>query len=125
MIEIEHLRHGRGLERDNKPMPEKTLVRYLLGMEPREWYETLNRKVFSWVDEKRLARLLGARAHRDGPHLVLELRPEGLMRRHSRRVSLSRINSGATFAMNPALRGVGTFRFAAEHLRTNPSSSWP
>ena len=43
MIEIEHLRHGRGLERDNKAMSEKTLVRYLVGMEPREWYETLNR----------------------------------------------------------------------------------
>jgi hypothetical protein len=60
-------------------------------MTPREWYETLNRRVFFWVDRKRLVKLLGARAYRDRPHLVLELDTSGL-RRHAADVTLSAIN---------------------------------
>ncbi len=115
MVELVHPEHGRALVRDNKPMQERVLERCLVGMEPREWYETLNRKVFFWVDRGRLIRLLGARAYRDRPHLVLELDAAGLLRRHGLRVSLSGINSGATFAMNPAPRGPGTFRPIVEH----------
>jgi hypothetical protein len=48
------------LVRDNKPMREKVLAQCLVGMEPTAWYETLNRRVFFWVDRKRLVRLLGA-----------------------------------------------------------------
>lgn len=107
---IDHPEHGRALIRDNKPMQQKTLERCLTGMTPREWYETLNRRVFFWVDRKRLLKLLGARAYRDRPHLVLELNTEGLLRRHAENVTLSAINSGATFAMNPAPRGPDTFR---------------
>ena len=44
---VEHPEHGRALIRDNKPMQEKTLGRCLTGMTPREWYESLNRRVFS------------------------------------------------------------------------------
>lgn len=119
-VEIRHPEHGRALVRDNKPMQEKALGRCLIGMEPTEWYETLNRRVFFWVDRRRLIRLLGARAYRDRPHLVLELNTEQLMRRHWWRVSLSGINSGATFSMNPASRGPGTFRRIADHPQNDP-----
>ena len=119
-VEIRHPEHGRALVRDNKPMQEKALGRCLIGMEPTEWYETLNRRVFFWVDRRRLIRLLGARAYRDRPHLVLELDTEQLMRRHWWRVSLSGINSGATFSMNPASRGPGTFRRIADHPQNDP-----
>ena len=115
MVELLHPEHVRALVRDNKPMQERVLERCLAGMEPREWYETLNRRVFLWVDRGRLLKLLGARAYRDRPHLVLELDAEGLLRRHAPSVSLSAINSGATFAMNPAPRGPETFRHIAEH----------
>jgi hypothetical protein len=106
---------GKVLIRDNKPMQEATLRRCLSGLTPREWYENLNRRVFFWVEWERLARLLGARANRDRPHLVLEVDTAGLLRSHSERIALSSINSGATFAMSPASRGPDTFRRIAEH----------
>jgi hypothetical protein len=96
-------------------MQEKTLERCLTGMTPREWYETLNRRVFFWVERGRLLKLLGARAYRDRPHLVLELDTARLLRRHGARITLSSINSGATFTMNPAPRGPGTFRPIEDH----------
>jgi hypothetical protein len=120
IVQIEHPEHGRVLVRDNKPMQEKVLERCLVGMSPREWYETLNRRVFFWADRSRLLRLLGARAYRDRPHLVLELETAELVRRHAPRVSLSGINSGATFSMNPAPRGPETFRCIADHPQGAP-----
>jgi uncharacterized protein DUF7002 len=86
-------------------------------MTPREWYETLNRRVFFWVDRKRLIKLLGERAYRDRPHLVLELDTAELLLRYENDVTLSAINSGATFAMNPDPRGPGTFRRIGDHPR--------
>ena len=115
MEAVDHPEHGRALIRDNKPMQEKTLERCLTGMTPREWYETLNRRVFFWVDRRRLLKLLGARAYRDRPHLVLELDTAELLRRHEDDVTLSAINSGATFAMNPSPRGPETFRRIEDH----------
>jgi hypothetical protein len=117
MEAIEHPDHGRAVIRDNKPMQEAVLERCLTGMGTREWYETLNRRVFFWVDSRRLLRLLGARAYRDRPHLVLELDTAELLRRHAEDVALSAINSGATFAMNPAPRGPDTFRRIGDHPR--------
>ena len=109
IVALEHTEHGRALVRDNKPMHESVLERCLAGMTSRDWYETLDRRVFFWVDYKRLVRLLGAKAYRDRPHLVLELETAELLRRHREKVSLSPINSGATFTMNPAPRGAEHF----------------
>jgi hypothetical protein len=115
MEAVEHPVHGRALIRDNKPMREAVLERCLAGMSPRGWYETLNRRVFFWVDGRWMLRLLGARAYRNRPHLVLELDTAGLLRRHAEGVTLSAINSGAAFAMNPAPRGPDTFRRIEDH----------
>ena len=120
IVEIEHPVLGKALVRDNKPMQEKTLEKCLVGMTPREWYETLNRRVFFWVDEGRLKKLLGARAYRDRPHLVLEISTAELLRRHHDRVLLSSINSGATFTMNPAPRGSDTFKSIFDHPEGKP-----
>jgi hypothetical protein len=120
MVRIEHPGHGEAWIRDNKPMLESVLVRCLSGMDPREWYETLNRRVFFWPDRQRLLKLLGARAYRARPHLVLEVDTARLLRRHARHVTLSPINSGATFTMNPAPRGPDTFRRIADHPEGKP-----
>ena len=101
-------------------MQEKALEKSLSGFTAREWYETLNRRVFFWVEWKRLQKLLGARAYRDRPHLVLEVDTAKLLERHAGRVTLSPINSGATFPMNPAPRGPETFRHIAEHDPAKP-----
>ncbi len=115
ILRVEHPEHGVALVRDNKPMQGKSLKKCLVGMTPREWYEHLNRRVFFWVERKRLLKLLGARAYRDRPHLVLEVETAGLLERHAERVSLSPINSGATFALGPAPRGPDTFRRIADY----------
>lgn len=118
IVEISHPELGRALIRDNKHMHEKTLERCLVGMTPREWYETLNRKVFFWLEEKRLINLLGARAYRDRPHLVLEVETAELLRRHGDSVSLSPTNSGVTFTVNPAPRGPDTFKHISDHPKS-------
>ena len=120
IIRIEHPEHGAAFIRDNKPMQQKALERCLSEMTPREWYEHLNRRVFFWVEWKRLLKLLGARAYRDRPHLVLEVDAAGLLDRHADRASLSPINSGATFAIDPAPRGPDTFRCIADHPNGKP-----
>jgi hypothetical protein len=102
IVQLKHPEHGMALIRDNKPMQEKSLEKCLHGMTPREWYERLSRRVFFWVEWERLLKLLGARAYRDRPHLVLKVDAAKLLERHVDRVALSPINSGATFAMNPA-----------------------
>lgn len=120
IVRVEHPEHGVALVRDNKPMQEKSLERCLYGMTPREWYEHLNRRVFFWVERERLLKLLGARAYRDRPHLVLEVDAAALLERHAERASLSPINSGATFALGPAPRGPDTFRRVADHPEDEP-----
>ncbi len=120
IVRIEHPEYGVAFIRDNKPMQEKSLEKCLYGMTPREWYEHLNRRVFFWVERKRLLKLLGARAYRDRPHLVLEVDAAALLRRHVEKVSLSPINSGATFALGPALRGLDTFRRITDHPDGKP-----
>ena len=120
IVRVEHPEHGVALVRDNKPMQEKALEKCLHGMTPREWYEHLNYRVFFWVEWKRLLKLLGAKAYRDRLHLVLEVDAAALLERHAERVSLSPINSGATFALGPAPRGPDTFRRITDHPDGKP-----
>ncbi len=120
IVRVEHPKHGSAFIRDNKPMQEKSLEKCLLEMTPREWYEHLNQRVFFWAERKRLLKLLGARENRDRLHLVLEVDTAELLRRHGERVTLSPINSGATFALGPAPRGPDTFRRIADHPHGKP-----
>ena len=68
----------------------------------------MNQRVLFWVSEKRLNRLLAARAYREKQHCVLTLQTEELVRAHAERVSLSPINSGSTI-FSPQPRGATTF----------------
>ncbi len=108
-ISISHPVHGNALIRDQTPMSDGGLRKALRGeLTPEQWYRLLNSKVFFWVAEARLERLLNARAYRDYQHIVLTVRTEELLRRHMPLVTLSPINSGAT---KPAAapRGSSTF----------------
>jgi hypothetical protein len=120
IVRLEHPEHGVALVRDNKPMQEKSLEKCLRGRTPCEWYELLNWRVFFWVEWKRLLKLLGAKAYRDRPHLVLEVDTAELLERHADRVTLSPINSGATFALGPTPRGPDTFRRIVDHPEDKP-----
>lgn len=73
-----------------------------------EWLDTLNSRVFFWLDETHLETLLGARAYRDDEHDVITVDSTLLLERHGPRVTLSPINSGATM-YTPPPRGRHTF----------------
>lgn len=107
-IQISHPRYGVAIVRDQKPMSESKLKSCLIGMEPREWYELLNRRVFFWPTIERLIRLLSARAYRSSPHVVIEVETSILFEQQLNRITLSRINSGSTF-YSPVPRGRETF----------------
>ncbi|MCW5550883.1 MAG: hypothetical protein KIS67_01830 [Verrucomicrobiae bacterium] len=107
-VAIHHPRHGRAVIRDQKPMSDGGLKRCLNGVTPREWYVILNAKVFFWPHEERLKTLLGAQAYRNDRHCVLTVDSRKLVERHSERILLSPMNSGATKPM-PHPRSRETF----------------
>jgi hypothetical protein len=107
-VTISHSSLGLAVVRDQKPMSDATLRKCLENMEPREWYETLNRKVFFWLTRERLLTLLSARPYRNREHCVLTLDTALMVERHLSRITLSPINSGCT-KPNPQPRGRQTF----------------
>jgi len=109
-VVIEHPDLGKAVVRDQRPMISDSVVaRYLDELSPEEWYRTLNRRVFFWVRERRLEKLLAAGLYRKRPHIVLVLDTRRLLARHLNRVTLSPLNSGAIFPAGKARRGPQTF----------------
>jgi hypothetical protein len=94
--------------RDQKPMSDAALTKCLLdGLTPAQWYEKLNKRTFFWLSKKSLCNLLGAKAYRNKPQIVLTLDTCSLVAAHRNRIELSPINSGSTY--NPVPRGLATF----------------
>jgi hypothetical protein len=103
--------------RDQKPMSESALRRCLVGIGPREWYRLLNQKVFFWVTQERLTKILAA--YRTIGHEVLVIDTGALLEVHSQHVRLSHINSGAA---GPAYAKRGSDLFKS--LTEFPSDLW-
>jgi hypothetical protein len=100
---------GRVVVRDQKPIDDAGLARCLEdGLTPEQWYRLLNGKVFFWLTESRLHRLLGAGAYRELSHDVLELDSAPLVAAYRDAITLSPMNSGCTKPM-PHPRGQQTF----------------
>jgi hypothetical protein len=119
-VVIEHRDYGRAVIRDNLPILDSQLASCLYGdVSVSEWYRILNRKVFFWVSEARLVRLLGARAYRNEKHDVLTVDTASLLGSHAANVVLSPINSGATRPA-PQPRGRDTFLALTDY----PFASW-
>lgn len=84
--------------RDQKPMPEERLLKALAnGTTPQQWYELINNKVFFWVEEERLHRLLGARDYRKLEHDVLTLDSATFIPAYAEKIWLCHMNSGNTW----------------------------
>lgn len=116
-VAVEHATLGTALIRDQRPMTDATLAPALIDMTPAEWYALLNARVFFWVSEGRLERLLNAYRHRD--NLVLALDSSKVLARHAAQVTLSPINSGYSLRYAQP-RGRGTFLPLAEY----PFKEW-
>jgi hypothetical protein len=107
-VELTHEVLGTAVVRDQIPLSESRLTACLTDMTLEEWLDTLNSRVFFWLDETHLETLLGARAYRDDEHDVITVDSTLLLERHGPRVTLSPINSGATM-YTPPPRGRHTF----------------
>jgi hypothetical protein len=100
--------------RDQKPLPPARLATCLEdGITPERWYRRLNSRIFFWLTEERLERLLRARAYRDDAQTVLVVRAGPLIRRYESLIELSPINSGAVFPIARP-RGDRTFKPVAK-----------
>jgi hypothetical protein len=101
--------------RDQRPMSNSALQKCLLdGLKPEDWYCTLNQKCFFWLSRTRLRRLLGAKAYRADPQVVLTMDTASLLKANQKGVLLSPYNSGSTI-MNPVKRGNDTFLPVADY----------
>jgi hypothetical protein len=118
-VMVQHPHHGSAVIRDQKPMNDSGLLRCLDGMTPEAWYRHLNLRVFFWLSEERLNRMLNAGAYRNNAHLVLILDSSRLLERHAEVVMLAPINTGATKPF-PHPRGVDTFKRMNEY----PFDDW-
>lgn len=101
---------GQIVLRDQKPMPPDRLRKALTdGTTPAQWYKLINEKVFFWAEEKRLLKLLGARAYRHLEHDVLILESAPFIRAYAEKIWLCHMNSGNTWPM-PHPRGIDVFK---------------
>lgn len=110
---LEHPTHGSAVLRDQGPLSVAKLAQCLTdGMTVEQWLVALNSRVFFWLQENRLHRML--KAYDDQDHNVLIVDTAGLVSAHQDRVRLSRINSGSTaYLARP--RGPGTFQRIEEY----------
>lgn len=114
-VTIQHSDHGTAVIRDQKPMPAIRLAPCLLdGFTPRAWYELINSRVFFWLSEERLLRLLAARAYRNRSHTVLHVDTKGLVKAYAEFIELTPINSGNTLPVGRP-RGRDTFRTISDY----------
>jgi hypothetical protein len=101
--------------RDQKPMSDSALKNCLLdGLTPEDWYRMLNQKCFFWLSRKRLRRLLGAKAYRADPQVVLTVDTASLLKANQKSILLSPYNSGSTI-MKAVKRGKSTFLPIADY----------
>lgn len=110
IVTIRHPRTGALAQiRDNKPLRVQFLEECLTDMTVQEWCELLNRKVFFWVSENRLAKLLSARAYKNRAHDVITIDTRALVERDLPNITLAPINTGATLYPSATKRGSNTF----------------
>jgi len=102
--------------RDQIPMPPGELKKCLLGgIEPSEWYEFINKRIFFWTTTTSLEIFLAAKEYKNKPQTVIKVNTKLLMDKYSDLVTLSSINSGSTYYdiqkyTKPQNRGLDTFK---------------
>jgi hypothetical protein len=96
-VAIKHSTHGQAVVRDQKPITDAALERCLLdGLTPSGWYRMLNARVFFWLTEERLQRLLNAGPYASSNHDVLSVETRALIEKYRELITLAPINTGNT-----------------------------
>lgn len=115
-----HASYGQAVIRDQKPMTDSALERCLLdGLTPSDWYRMLNGRVFFWLTEDRLQRLLNAGPYAASSHDVLFVQTRPLIEAYREFITLAPINTGNTKPY-PQPRGHTTF----SSIENYPYQAW-
>ncbi len=75
-------------------MPPSDLEAALTNLSTTQWYGFLNRKVFLWLSQDRLMRMLNAAPYRDHCHDVLTLDTHRVVSEYVEQIAVCQINSG-------------------------------
>jgi hypothetical protein len=114
-VTIRHPSYPPVTVRDQHPMSDSALRRSLQGgMTPADWHRTLNSRVFFWLTEDRLNRMLSSPPYAKLPHLILVLRTSAVVKQNWDRVWLAPMNSGCTVPFAHP-RGPDTFSRPADY----------
>jgi hypothetical protein len=108
-VTVSHPKHGQAVIRDQIPLHDSHLAKCLRdGLTPRDWHDRLNERVFFWLSEQRLEKLLCASAYKRDEHIVLKVETASLVAKHRDRIELCPMNSGCTMPYRHP-RGADTF----------------
>lgn len=111
---------GTAVIRDQLPL-KYIEERITPGTRLEDFLHELSSRVFLAATRERLERLLGARAYRGVPQVVLTLDTARLVERHGPRIGLSRLNSGACTQKNHPARDASLWQpiaaYPYEHHR--------
>jgi hypothetical protein len=108
-VAINHPQLGQAIVRDQIPLHDSDLLKCLSGgLTPEDWHALLNERVFFWLTEERLNRLMCAGAYRKFEHLILKVATQPIIENYWHSIELSPMNSGCTKPM-PHPRGPDTF----------------
>ncbi|MEI4509201.1 hypothetical protein WBQ88_15735 [Sphingopyxis sp. CCNWLW253] len=117
---IAHPEVGSATIRDQIPLYDHHLAKCLQGgLSPIDWHAKLNERVFFWLTEKRLQKLLCAGAYRKQQHVVLKINTAMLVNDHRERIELAPMNTGCTMPFAHP-RGPETFLPIDQY----PYSNW-
>jgi hypothetical protein len=113
-ITLSHPTFGEMTIRDQRPA--KFLEACMCeGIDPHEYLDALNGRVFFWLQLERLQRLLNAVAYRNLKQTVLHVDTMRLLDAYSDRVQLAPYNTGSMHVPNMPKRGPGVFKNLADY----------
>ena len=108
-VPISHSVHGEFLINDQAPMNAAALSKCLIDLSPEQWCRSLNRRVFFWPTQGRLAKHIGARLAAGRPKIVFSFKTRSVLDvLDFDSFEFSAINSGNTMR-KAAGRGSATF----------------
>ncbi len=114
-VRISHSVHGEFLINDQAPMNAAALSKCLTDLSPEQWCRSLNRRVFFWPTEGRLAKHIGARLAAGHSKIVFAFETRSVFDvLDFDSFEFSAINSGNTMR-KAALRGSSTFQRASDY----------
>jgi hypothetical protein len=114
-VPISHSVHGEFLINDQAPMNAAALSKCLIDLSPEQWCRSLNRRVFFWPTQGRLAKHIGARLAAGRPKIVFSFKARSVFDvLDFDSFEFSAINSGNTMR-KAAPRGSATFLKASDY----------